>query len=239
MSQYVKFTIDGTECMAARGQYIIDAARENGIYIPTLCNYPGVKPKGGCRICTVRVNGRLMTACTTPVAEGMTVESEVHDVIELRKSIVELLFVEGNHFCPACEKSGNCELQALAYRFKVMVPRFPYQFPLRKVDASHPKIIKEQNRCILCKRCIRAIKDQEGRSVFAYRRRSSRVEVVVDPRLGRQLTDELAQKAMDVCPVGSILVKEKGFITPIGKRKYDHKPIGSDIEDMQLIKNQK
>lgn len=239
MSQYVKFTIDGTECMAARGQYIIDAARENGIYIPTLCNYTGVKPKGGCRICTVRVNGRLMTACTTPVAEGMTVESEMHDIIELRKSIVELLFVEGNHFCPACEKSGNCELQALAYRFKVMVPRFPYQFPLRKVDASHPKIIKEQNRCILCKRCIRAIKDQEGRSIFAYRRRSNRVEVVVDQRLGKQLTDELAQKAMDVCPVGSILVKGKGFITPIGKRKYDHKPIGSDIEDMQLVKNQK
>lgn len=239
MSQYVKFTIDGTECMAARGQYIIDAARENGIYIPTLCNYPGIKPKGGCRICTVRVNGRLMTACTTPVAEGMTVESETHDIVELRKSIVELLFVEGNHFCPACEKSGNCELQALAYRFKVMVPRFPYQFPLRKIDASHPKIIKEQNRCILCKRCIRSIKDDEGRSIFAYRRRSSRVEVVVDPRLGKQLTDELAQKAMDVCPVGSILVKEKGFATPIGKRKYDHKPIGSDIEDMQLIKNQK
>lgn len=235
----MKFTIDGTECMAARGQYIIDAARENGIYIPTLCNYTGVKPKGGCRICTVRVNGRLMTACTTPVAEGMTVESEMHDIIELRKSIVELLFVEGNHFCPACEKSGNCELQALAYRFKVMVPRFPYQFPLRKVDASHPKIIKEQNRCILCKRCIRAIKDQEGRSIFAYRRRSNRVEVVVDQRLGKQLTDELAQKAMDVCPVGSILVKGKGFITPIGKRKYDHKPIGSDIEDMQLVKNQK
>lgn len=235
----MKFTIDGTECMAARGQYIIDAARENGIYIPTLCNYTGVKPKGGCRICIVRVNGRLMTACTTPVAEGMTVESEMHDIIELRKSIVELLFVEGNHFCPACEKSGNCELQALAYRFKVMVPRFPYQFPLRKVDASHPKIIKEQNRCILCKRCIRAIKDQEGRSIFAYRRRSNRVEVVVDQRLGKQLTDELAQKAMDVCPVGSILVKGKGFITPIGKRKYDHKPIGSDIEDMQLVKNQK
>ncbi|MBN1159005.1 MAG: (2Fe-2S)-binding protein [Bacteroidales bacterium] len=236
MSQFVKFTIDGTECMAARGQYIVDAAKENGIYIPTLCNYPGVKPKGGCRICTVRVNGRLMTACTTPVAEGMTIESEVHDIVELRKSIVELLFVEGNHFCPGCEKSGNCELQALAYRFRIMVPRFPFQFPLRRIDASHPKIIKDQNRCILCKRCIRAIRDEEGRSVFAYRRRSSRVEVVVDPKLGKQLTDELAQKSMDVCPVGSILVKEKGFITPIGSRKYDHEAIGSDIEHIRMTK---
>jgi [NiFe] hydrogenase diaphorase moiety small subunit len=234
MSQFVRFTIDGTECMATRGQYLVDAAKENGIYVPTLCNYPGVKPKGGCRICTVRVNGKFMTACTTPVAEGMNIESEVKDIVELRKSIIELLFVEGNHFCPACEKSGNCELQALAYRFRMLVPRFPYQFPVRKVDASHPKIIKEQNRCILCKRCIRAIRDENGKSIFAYRRRSASVEVVVDPKLGKQLTDELAQKAMDVCPVGSIIVKEKGFVTPIGERKYDITPIGSDIENMQI-----
>jgi [NiFe] hydrogenase diaphorase moiety small subunit len=176
-----------------------------------------------------------MTACTTPVAEGMSIENEVKDIVELRKAIIELLFVEGNHFCPACEKSGNCELQALAYRFRMLVPRFPYLFPVRKVDASHPRIIKDQNRCVLCKRCIRAIRDENGKSIFAYRRRSSSVEVVVDPKLGKQLTDELAQKAMDVCPVGSIIVKEKGFITPIGERKYDNAPIGSDVENMQSI----
>jgi len=166
----------------------------------------------------------------------MSIENEVKDINELRKSIIELLFVEGNHFCPSCEKSGNCELQALAYRFRMLVPRFPYQFPVRRVDASHPRIIKEQNRCILCKRCIRAITDETGRSIFAYRRRSARVEVVVDPKLGKQLTEELAQKAMDVCPVGSIIVKEKGFYTPIGERKYDAMPIGSDIENMQITK---
>jgi [NiFe] hydrogenase diaphorase moiety small subunit len=236
MSQFVRFSIDGTECMAIRGKYLVEAAKENGIYIPTLCNYPGVKPKGGCRICTIRVNGKLMTACTTPVTEGMNIENDVKDINELRKSIIELLFVEGNHFCPACEKSGNCELQALAYRFRMLVPRFPFQFPRRKVDASHPRIIKEQNRCILCKRCIRAITDDNGRSIFAYRRRSSRVEVVVDPKLGKQLTEELAQKAMDVCPVGSIIVKEKGFTIPIGDRKYDTTPIGSDIENLQITK---
>jgi len=229
MGQFVKINIDGIECTASKEQYIVDAARENGIYIPTLCNYPGIKPRGGCRICTVRVNGRLMTACTIPVADGMKIENQVQDIIELRKAIIELLFVEGNHFCPACEKSGFCELQAFAYRFQMAVPRFPFQFPLRDVDASHPKIIKEQNRCIRCKRCIRAIKDEKDRGVFAYRRRGIRVEVVVDAKLGGQLTDELAQKAMDVCPVGSIIVKEKGFIQPIGKRKYDYEPIGSDI----------
>ena len=237
MNQIVKFTIDGTECMAQKGQYIVDAAKENGIFIPTLCNYPGVKPKGSCRICTVRVNGRYMTACTTPVTEGMDIENDTHEITELRKSIVELLFVEGNHFCPACEKSGNCEMQALAYRFKVMAPRFPYTFPQREVDASNPKLIKDQNRCILCKRCIRAIKDEKGRSIFAYTKRSNRVEIGIDPKIGSELTDEMAQKAMDVCPVGALLVREKGFDTPIGRRKYDLEPIGSDIEKLNVSKS--
>ncbi|HJX70400.1 MAG TPA: 2Fe-2S iron-sulfur cluster-binding protein [Bacteroidales bacterium] len=236
MNKVVKINIDGRECVANSDQYIVEAAKENGIYIPTLCNYPGVKPKSGCRICNVRVNGKLMTACTTKASEGMKIENNTAELNDLRKSIVELLLVEGNHFCPSCEKSGNCELQALAYRFKVMAPRFPYLFPVRKIDASHPKIIKDQNRCILCKRCIRAIKDEKGKSVFAYRRRGNRVEVVVDSKLGKQLTDELAQKAMDICPVGSILVKEKGFILPIGKRKYDKNPIGSDIEKSNVTK---
>jgi len=236
MQKIVKFTIDGRECMADRGQSILSAAKEEGIYIPTLCYYPGDMPRGGCRICTVRVNDRLMNACTTPIANAMIIENNTEKINELRKSIIELLFVEGNHFCPSCEKSGNCELQALAYRFKIMAPRFPYQFPMRKVHASLPKIIKEQNRCILCKRCIRTIKDKKGRSIFAYRRRSTKVEVIIDNKLGRQLTDELAQKAMDVCPVGSIIFKEKGFSIPIGKRKYDEKPIGSEIDEIKVSK---
>ncbi len=236
MAKIVNFTIDGKDCIAEEGIYLVQAAKNNGIYIPTLCNYEGVKPKGSCRICTVRVNGRLMTSCTTPVTDGMKVESNIEDINELRKSIIELLFVEGNHFCPACEKSGNCELQALAYRFKMMVPRFPYTFPQRKVDASNPKIIKEQNRCIMCKRCIRAIKDEQGRSLFAYRKRGHKAEVVLDPVLGKQMSDELARKAMAVCPVGSILVREQGFVHPIGTRKFDKMPIGSDIEMSQPTK---
>ena len=118
----------------------------------------------------------------------------------------------------------------------MMVPSYPYKFPVREVDASNPKIIKEQNRCILCKRCIRSIKDEKGRSIFAYRKRGHKSEVVVDPVLGANMTDELAMKAMDNCPVGSIIVKEKGFVTPIGKRKFDNKPIGSDIENISMTK---
>jgi [NiFe] hydrogenase diaphorase moiety small subunit len=111
-----------------------------------------------------------------------------------------------------------------------MVPRFPFGFPVREIDASHPKIIKDHNRCVLCKRCIRGIKDDEGRSIFAFRKRGHRLEISIDPELGELLTDEKAQEAMDICPVGSILRKEQGFKIPIGKRKFDNQPIGSEIE---------
>jgi [NiFe] hydrogenase diaphorase moiety small subunit len=230
MSNLIKFKIDGKECMAEAGKYIVDAAADNGIYIPTLCNMKGVKPKGACRICSVRINGRLMTSCTTPVTDGMEIESNSTDIQDLRKSIIELLFVSGNHFCPACEKSGNCELQALAYRYQMMVPRYPYEFPTKPVDASSPRIIKDQNRCIFCKRCIKTIKDENGRSYFVFRNRGHKLEVVLDEEMGKTIDSATAHLAMENCPVGSILVKEKGFDTPIGKRKFDKEPIGSDIK---------
>jgi [NiFe] hydrogenase diaphorase moiety small subunit len=227
----IKINIDGKTIMARKGSTIVEAARENGIYIPTLCHFVGAEPKASCRICTVKINNRLMTSCTTPVTEGMEIESNTSEISDLRKSIIELLFVSGNHFCPACEKSGNCELQALAYRFKMLVPRFPFSFPRKPVDASSPKIIKEQNRCIACKRCIKTIRDEEGRHYFAYKNRGQHLEVVLDPVLGATISDELAKKAMENCPVGSIIFKEKGFEQPIGTRKYDLQPIGSEIEN--------
>ena len=231
MSSKVHFTIDGHPCQSEEGKYIVDAAKENGIYIPTLCNYEGLKPKGSCRICTVKINGRFTTACTSPVHDGMNIENNTEELNEMRKQIIELLFVSGNHFCPACEKSGNCELQALAYRFRMMAPRFPYAFPQKEIDASHPKIIKEHNRCILCKRCIRGIKDAEGKSYFAYQNRGRHSLVVVDRKMAAEMSIEKAREAMEICPVGSILVREKGWDTPIGERKYDKSPIGSDIEN--------
>jgi [NiFe] hydrogenase diaphorase moiety small subunit len=231
MSNKIHFTIDGKKCQSDEGKFLVDAAKENGVYIPTLCNYEGLKPKGSCRICTVKINGRFTTACTSPVHEGMNIENNTAELNEMRKQIIELLFVSGNHFCPACEKSGNCELQALAYRFQMMAPRFPFAFPQKEIDASHPKIIKEQNRCILCKRCIRGIKDEEGKSYFAFQRRGKHSMVVVDRKLAAGMSLEKAREAMDICPVGSILVREKGWDTPIGERKYDKAPIGSDIEN--------
>lgn len=231
MSKLVKFNIDGQECMAEEGQYIVDAAKDNGVYIPTLCNIPGLKPKGSCRMCTVKVNGHLMTSCTTPVNDGMEIENHIEEIENYRKMIVELMFVSGNHFCPSCEKSGSCDLQALAYRYQMMVPRFPYTFSQKDVDGSSPLIIKDQNRCIMCKRCIRAIIDNEGRSFFTFKNRGIKLEVIMDKEMGQRMNETEAEKAMEICPVGAILKKEKGYDVPIGQRKFDMKPIGSEIEN--------
>jgi len=230
MSEKIKFTIDGKECFAERGQNVLDAATDNGIFIPALCHIRDVKPAGACRLCNVKIAGRLMTACTTPVESGMEIENDIPEVQDLRLAIIEMLFVEGNHFCPACEKSGNCELQALAYRYQMMVPRFPYEFPVKEIDASTPKLIIDHNRCILCKRCIRAFKDENGKNIFAFKKRGHKLQINIDKKLSANLSDEMAQKAMDICPVGAIIRKEKGFNEPIGTRKYDKMPIGSDIE---------
>jgi [NiFe] hydrogenase diaphorase moiety small subunit len=230
MNQAIKFKIDGEIISAQKGQTIVEAASDGGIYIPTLCNFPGAKPKGCCRMCTIKINSRYMTACTTPVADGMEIQNNTEEITDIRRSIIELLFVSGNHFCPACEKSGNCELQALAYKYQMLVPRFPYIFPQKGIDASSPKLMKEQNRCIACKRCIKTIKDEDGRSYFAYKNRGYALEVILDPELGKDMPDELAKLAMENCPVGSIIYKEKGFDEPIGSRKYDKTPIGSEIE---------
>jgi [NiFe] hydrogenase diaphorase moiety small subunit len=231
MDEKIKFTIDGKECWAKQGQSIIDAAKENGIFIPSLCHVEGVKPAGSCRICNVQVNGRNMTACSTPVSEGMNVESKLPELEEMRKAIIEVMFVAGNHFCPACEKSGNCELQALGYRYLMMVPRFPYEFPIKGVNADSRYIYHDRNRCILCKRCVRTIM-KDGKHVFAFHGRGGeKLHVEIDTELASQLSEAEAQEAMDICPVGAILKKERGYYSPIGERKFDKMPIGSDIEN--------
>jgi [NiFe] hydrogenase diaphorase moiety small subunit len=229
MSEKIKFILDDKVCYATPGQTIMDAARENGVFIPSLCYVEGVKPAGSCRICNVKVNGRNMTACTTPVAEGMVVENNLPDLEDMRKAIVEVLFVAGNHFCPACEKSGNCELQALGYRYQMMVPRFPYEFPVKGVNAASILIYHDRNRCIMCKRCVRMVL-KDGKSVFALNQRGGHhLHIELDVKLANQLTDAEALQAMDICPVGAIIKKERGYYSPIGQRKYDFDEIGTDL----------
>lgn len=228
-TEKITFEIDGKTCYAQPDQTLIDAAKDNGVFIPSLCHVEGIKPAGCCRVCNVKVNGRNMTACTTPVADGMVVENKTPELDELRKALIEVLFVSGNHFCPVCEKSGNCELQALAYRYQMMAPRFPYEFPVKSIDARPDLLMHDRNRCILCKRCVRSI-TKDGKAVFALNSRGGEhLHIHMDIDLASQLTEAEAQEAMDICPVGAILKKEQGYRVPIGERKFDKTPIGSEI----------
>ncbi len=227
----VKITIDGQEVTTTPGQTIMEAADEAGIYIPRLCKADGLPSSGRCRICTVNVNGRPMAACTTPVTNGMTVLNDTEDLNECRKAIVEMLFVEGNHICPFCETSGNCELQAMAYRLGMMAPRYPFMFPRREIDMSHPDVFVDRNRCIQCGRCVQASRDVDGKNVFGFVDRGKGMRVAIDTE--GELSDtqiEAVDRAVQECPTGALLVKRHGFQEPYGKRKYDKTPIGSDIE---------
>ena len=231
MSDTITLTIDGVKIKGTPGQTIMEAADEAGIYIPRLCAMEGLAPHGSCRVCTVTVNGRFQSACTQPIAQGIIVQNETEELNAIRRDIVDMLFVEGNHFCMFCEKSGNCELQAMAYRLGISAPRFPYQFPNLDVDASHPDIFIDRNRCVLCARCIQASRDLDGKDVFGFVGRGAEKRIAVDAEAKLKDTDvDITDKALDACPVGALLKKRVGFAVPVGQRKYDHEPIGSDVE---------
>lgn len=228
------FRLDGVEVPFEPGQTIMDAALAAERYIPHLCHNPEFAPHGSCRLCVVDLGGRNVAACTQPAAEGMEIASESSEQIRsLRRALLQMLFVEGNHVCPACEKSGGCQLQAVAYYCGMLQPRFTHQFPNRSVDASHPDIAIDFNRCILCELCVRASRDLDGKSVFQISGRGSHSRLVIDSPTGKLGDSRFAadDKAAHVCPVGAILPKHQGYDMPIGQRLYDRDPI-SQVGDV-------
>ncbi len=231
MADLIRLTIDGVEIEAGRGQTILQAADGAGIYIPRLCAMQGLEPFGSCRVCTVIANGRFQAACTQPAVDGMLVENDTERLRSIRRDILEMLLVEGNHFCMFCEKSGSCELQALAYRLGITVPKYPYLWPDRQLDASHGDVFLDRNRCILCGRCVRASRDLDGKHVFDFAGRGASRRIAVNAEADLADTAAAAgDRAMEACPVGALIPKRVGFRVPIGKRLYDIAPIGSDIQ---------
>lgn len=220
-------SIDDRTIPYEQGQTIMDAAMAAGIYIPHLCHNPEFKPHGSCHVCTVEVNGRYAAACTLPAETGQQVLSDTEEITALRRSLVQMLFVEGNHTCPACEKSGACQLQAVAYYTGMLEPHYKYFFPHRSVDASHSQVAIDFNRCILCELCVRASRDMDGKNVFAISGRGMKSRLVVNSPTGNLGDSAFAttDKAAQVCPVGAILPKHQGYAVPIGERLYDRKPI--------------
>ena len=220
-------TIDGKPVPFQDGDTVMDAATRAGVYIPHLCHNPEFTPHGSCKLCTVKVNGRNCSACTFPAADGQQVLNDTKELNDARRTITQMLFVEGNHFCPSCEKSGNCQLQAVGYYLNMLDTHFPHFFPNRRVDSSHPDIFLDRDRCILCELCVRASRDVDGKNVFAISGRGIRTHLIVNSSTGKLKDTAMAatDKAAQVCPVGAIIVKRQGFEVPIGERLYDHHPI--------------
>lgn len=227
MNKINKFRIDGKDIPFLEGDTVMDAALRAGEYIPHLCHNPEFSPHGSCRVCVVNVNGRHMSACTLPAAENMNVDNSSDVIVEQRRTLLQMLFVEGNHICPACEKSGACQLQAVAYYTRMLNPHFTHFFPRRSIDASHPDILFYFNRCILCGLCVRASRDVDGKSVFAVSGRGINSKLIFNSPSGKLGDTELStkDKAVSVCPVGAILPKHHGYEQPVGERLYDNKPV--------------
>ena len=221
------FLLDGQPVPFEEGQTILEAARAAGRYIPHLCWHPDFPPHGSCKLCIVKVGGRHVSSCAAPARAGAEVESDTPEMNGERRALLQMLFVEGNHFCPSCEKSGNCQLQALAYDLEMMTPRFNHFYQDRPVDASHPDVLLDFNRCIYCELCVRASRDKDGKSIFALTNRGIHKHLVVNAESGRLGDTDFAidDMAANICPVGVILHKRVGFAVPIGERTYDEKPI--------------
>ena len=226
------FTLDGKTVPFTEGQTIMQAAQAAGIYIPHLCYHPEFRPHGSCKLCTVRVGARQSASCTMLAQVGMEVESDTEALNDERRMLTQMLFVEGNHFCPSCEKSGDCKLQATAYQLRMMSAHFVPFFPSRPLDASHPELLLDFNRCILCSLCVRASREVDKKNVFGLSGRGIGTHLIVNAKSGRLADTDvtLEDKAVQVCPVGVILRKGKGFAVPVGRRTYDLKPISACVE---------
>lgn len=219
--------IDELEIAFTEGQTIMEAALEAGEYIPHLCHHPDFTPHGSCRVCLVKNNGRFVSACTHPARAGEYYENDTDEINAERRSLLQMLFVEGNHVCPGCEKSGACQLQAVAYYTEMLAPHYTHFFPQREVDASHPDVAIDFNRCILCELCVRASRDVDGKHVFVISGRGREAKLIINSPSGKLGDSTLSaeDKAADICPVGAILSKHTGFAVPIGERLYDKNPI--------------
>jgi coenzyme F420-reducing hydrogenase gamma subunit/ferredoxin len=222
MGNKVHITIDSKNIEAEAGSNLVAVAKENGIFIPSLCYFKHIEPPlGTCRVCTCKINGRYAPACTEKVQEGLVVEVNSDTLIDTRKALVEMMFAEGNHICPACEKSGNCDLQHMGYELGLRHTRFPHLFKDRLVDFKPQRLVMEHNRCIKCLRCVVEIKTKDGKNIFSYQNRGNETYVGVDYEQEAKLTEEEAVNAMNICPTGAIMVRGISYTEPFGERKFD------------------
>jgi bidirectional [NiFe] hydrogenase diaphorase subunit len=215
----VNIKIDGVEVAVSENTMILKAAKDNGIVIPTLCNLEGVTSYGGCRLCLVEISGspKLFPACITPVSNGMEITTISAKLKEYRKMVVQMLLAERTHICSVCVANDHCELQAMANQLGVDHVMFERNWSNDKIDLTHDFLTIDQNRCILCTRCIRVCDQIEGVHTLDLKLRGKDSQVIMDldEHWGNSCSCTSCRKCAKVCPVGAIYIEGE----PIGHTK--------------------
>lgn len=209
--EMVNITIDGQKVAVPKTSTVLEAATSIGIKVPTLCYHPELRVEGACRVCMVEVQGArsLVASCVYPVNEGMVVRTNTPAVREARKAVVELLLANHPTDCLSCQRNLNCELQSIAADLGVREIRFDGEKKNYPLDDKNPSLVRDQSKCILCGRCIRACSERQGVHVYSFANRGFNTTVVPAFNLG---LDEVActycGQCAAVCPTGAIVEKD-------------------------------
>ncbi len=205
-------TIDGRQIDSPDGSMVIQAAEKLGTFIPRYCYHPGLSIAGNCRICLVEVekNPKLQIACNTPVTEGMVVHTKSPKAEDGRRAVLEFLLANHPLDCPVCDQSGECDLQNFYMNFGLYDARFREQkVKKKKAVALGPHVMLDQERCILCSRCVRFTDEISRTGEFGIFNRGDRAELALYP--GQRLDNPYAGNVVDICPVGALTDKDFRF----------------------------
>lgn len=204
----ITLMIDGKYIEVPEGSTILEAARQASIYIPTLCDDPRLEPYGACRLCLVQVKGmpRPVTSCTTPVSDGMEVQTSNEQIERIRKTIVELLLSDHPNDCMVCEKAGDCTLQELAYFYNLRENRFWGERRQYSKKDANPFIERDMEKCVLCGKCVRVCEEIQGVAAIEIAYRGFQAKVC--PPFEKDLNCEFCGQCVSVCPTGALIGKQ-------------------------------
>ncbi len=231
----VTLSIDGRAVSVPKGSTILDAAKVLGIHIPTLCWLEKVSPTGACRVCVVDVEGvaRPMTACNTPVKEGIKVTSTNAKLEAIRKQVMELMLVNHPLDCPVCDAAGECDLQDSCYEFGVTKPEFHAALNRKQIRYDWPLLESDPNRCILCEKCVKVDHEILRSDVIEVVARGE--ESIIDTHDGKTLNCDFCGNCVGACPVGALIDKPFKFrgrpwTYTVTRSTCGYCPVGCEID---------